>query len=209
MAESGVIRKEIYFHQGIPEFVSSNVRSELFGAYLIEQGVITLAELERALAAMPREGGKLGDTLIALGLLKPLQVFRLLTTQVRHKLVDVCTWSSGTFRWYGGRKNPREAFPLDLNAFEILGAGAMQLPDQVVDAWLGSLPASCRPRGLSSSRLRPGMFQLGDIVDDVYRRLDGLHDLAGLEEHFQESDAHGRFVRILYLLAQTGLAAVS
>jgi eukaryotic-like serine/threonine-protein kinase len=208
MAEIGVVRKEIYFHQGIPEFVSSNVRSELFGAYLIDQGVITLAQLERALAEMPREGGKLGDTLIALGLLKPLQVFRLLSTQVRHKLVDVCTWSSGAFRWYGGRTNPRQAFPLDLNAFEILGAGAMQLSNQVVDAWLGSLPPSGRPRTVPSSRLSPGMFQLGEIMDQVCRRLDGSHNLAGLKRHFQESDAYARSVRVLYLLAHTGLAAM-
>jgi hypothetical protein len=209
IAEAGEVRKEIYFHQGIPEFVSSNLPSELFGAYLMDQGVLTVDQLDLALMEMPAHGGKLGDTLIALGLLKPLQVFRLLTRQVRHKLVDVCTWSAGTFRWYGGRDNPREAFPLDLNAFEIIGAGAMQLSDEVVDAWLGRLSPSCQPRTVPSSRFDPSMFQLGEIMEDVYRRLDGFHYLAELREHFQEIDAHPRFVRVLYLLVQTGVAALA
>ena len=40
---------------------------------------------------------------------------------VRTKIIDVCSWNKGTFGWYAGRENPREAFPLDFNAFEILG----------------------------------------------------------------------------------------
>ena len=72
----GGIKKEIYVRDGQPEYVSSNVASELFGNYLVTKGVLSDGELAMALAMMPHYGGKLGDTLVGLGLLKPLEVFR-------------------------------------------------------------------------------------------------------------------------------------
>ena len=75
----GGIKKEIYVRDGQPEYVSSNVASELFGNYLVTKGVLSDGELAMALAMMPHYGGKLGDTLVGLGLLKPLEVFRHLT----------------------------------------------------------------------------------------------------------------------------------
>ena len=84
----GGIKKEIYVRDGQPEYVSSNVASELFGNYLVTKGVLSDGELAMALAMMPHYGGKLGDTLVGLGLLKPLEVFRHLTRQVRTKLID-------------------------------------------------------------------------------------------------------------------------
>jgi len=66
----GGIKKEIYVRDGQPEYVSSNVASELFGNYLVTKGVLSDGELAMALAMMPHYGGKLGDTLVGLGLLK-------------------------------------------------------------------------------------------------------------------------------------------
>ena len=157
----GGIKKEIYVRDGQPEYVSSNVASELFGNYLVTKGVLSDGELAMALAMMPHYGGKLGDTLVGLGLLKPLEVFRHLTRQVRTKIIDVCTWNKGGFAWYAGRENPREAFPLDFNAFEILGAGAMAAADDVTDAWVAKNAQPEAPRvadapgaGPSGSRSR-------------------------------------------------------
>ena len=127
VVEIGAITKEIYFVAGIPEFVSSNVARELLGEYLVSQKVISPGELAMALAMMPHFGGKLGDTLVGLGLMKPLDVFRHLTRQVRDKIIDVCTWQKGQYRWYKGKRNARESFPLGLDAFEIIGAGAFAI----------------------------------------------------------------------------------
>jgi hypothetical protein len=64
----GGIKKEIYVRDGQPEYVSSNVSAELFGNWLVQQGVLSGGELAMALARMPHYGGKLGDTLVGLGL---------------------------------------------------------------------------------------------------------------------------------------------
>ncbi len=201
----GGIRKEIYFREGIPEYVSSNVTSELFGEYLVQEGVLSSGELSMALAMMSRYKNRLGDTLVGLNLLTPLEVLRYLTRQVRKKLVDVCTWGRGSFAWYAGQENTREAFPLDLNAFEVLGAGALDTPDEVMESWLGKV-GDTRPRLVKRGRVRPEVFQLGTFMRDVCRALDGSRTLVDLRVEFEQRDQHDRFVRVLYLLIQTDLA---
>ncbi len=200
----GAIRKEIFVRDGVPEFVTSNVAHELFGEYLVSRGVISAGELAMALAMMPHYSGKLGDTLVGLGLMKPLDVFRQLTRQVRHKLIDVCTWTKGSFSWYGGRENQRDAFPLDLNAFEVLGAGAMALPAAVIDGWTRAR-LDARPRSDKTAGLRPEEFELGPDIRDIWNGLDGSRTLAELSDRFTAESQRQRFLRILYLFAQTKL----
>ena len=194
----GGIKKEIYVRDGQPEYVSSNVASELFGNYLVTKGVLSDGELAMALAMMPHYGGKLGDTLVGLGLLKPLEVFRHLTRQVRTKIIDVCTWNKGGFAWYQGRENPREAFPLDFNAFEILGAGAMALSDDVTDAWVGK-HGPIKLRAARTRRVGPERFEVHGLVE-LFERLDGKRSIAELVEAEPDRDAQLRIGRMLCLL---------
>lgn len=76
-----------------------------------------------ALAVMPRFEGKLGDTLVALGLVEPLELFQHIAEQVREKLLDLFTWSTGTATFYEGVDPPSSGFPLRLDAWEILDRG--------------------------------------------------------------------------------------
>ena len=78
-------------------------------------------DLDLALSMLPHYNGKLGDTLVALGLLRPLDVFRLLSEQVRDRVIDIFAWTEGTFAFYRGVTNRQENFPLGLDTFEILG----------------------------------------------------------------------------------------
>jgi serine/threonine protein kinase len=200
----GGIKKEIYVRDGQPEYVSSNVASELFGNYLVTKGVLSDGELAMALAMMPHYGGKLGDTLVGLGLLKPLEVFRHLTRQVRTKIIDVCTWNKGGFAWYAGRENPREAFPLDFNAFEILGAGALALAEENVDTWLAK-NGSVKLRAARTRRVGPERFEVKGLVE-LFDELDGRTDIAALVERNQSRDDQLRVARMLCLLEACDLA---
>jgi len=200
----GGIKKEIYVRDGQPEYVSSNVASELFGNYLVTKGVLSDGELAMALAMMPHYGGKLGDTLVGLGLLKPLEVFRHLTRQVRTKIIDVCTWNKGGFAWYAGRENPREAFPLDFNAFEILGAGAMGLSDEVTDTWVAK-HGSLRLRASRTRRVGPERFEVKGLVE-LFDILDGKCSVGDLVEAQSDRDDQLRLGRMLCLLEACDLA---
>jgi len=200
----GGIRKDIYLEDGRPTYVSSNVRSELFGEYLIAQRALSDGELSMALAMMPHYGGKLGDTLVGLGLMKPLDVFRHLSHQVRDKLIDVCTWNKDKFEWYEGKRNERDAFPLDLDSLEVLGAGALAVARERVEAW--ATEAGDGTFRSVKGAVAPESFQLGSFVRDVYNALDGAHSLAELVGRFDDRDERIRFCRAAYLLVMTELA---
>lgn len=200
----GGIKKEVYVRDGQPEYVSSNVASELFGSYLVTKGVLSDGELAMALAMMPHYGGRLGDTLVGLGLLKPLEVFRHLTRQVRTKLIDVCTWNKGTFAWFANRENAREAFPLDFNAFEILGAGAMALPDEAVDSWLAK-NSHCRLRAVKQRRLGPERFEVKGLAE-LFDFLDGRRTVGDLVELQPDRTERLRMGRMLCLLEACDMA---
>ena len=123
LCEQGGVRKEVYTKHGVPAFVTSNLAGELLGEYLVKKRVINRSELDMALAVMPRFEGKLGDTLVALGLVEPLELFQHIAEQVREKLLDLFTWESGTATFYEGVDPPSSGFPLRLDAWEILDRG--------------------------------------------------------------------------------------
>jgi hypothetical protein len=184
--------------------VSSNVASELFGNYLVTKGVLSDGELAMALAMMPHYGGKLGDTLVGLGLLKPLEVFRHLTRQVRTKIIDVCTWNKGGFAWYSGRENPREAFPLDFNAFEILGAGAMALPEENIETWVAK-NGGIKLRASRARRVGPERFEVKGLVD-LFETLNGSRRIEDLVEDQPTREDKQRMAKMLCLLEACDLA---
>ncbi len=123
LCEQGGVRKEVYTKHGVPAFVTSNLAGELLGEHLVKKRVINRSELDMALAVMPRFEGKLGDTLVALGLVEPLELFQHIAEQVREKLLDLFTWPSGTANFYEGVDPPSSGFPLRLDAWEILDRG--------------------------------------------------------------------------------------
>ena len=133
-SSSAAPSKEIFLVGGSPESVSSSNANERFGEYLVGKRVLGQADLELALSMLPHYNGKLGDTLVALGLLRPLDVFRLLSEQVRDRVIDVFAWTEGTFAYYRGVTNRQENFPLGLDTFEILGASVVNLPYELLDA---------------------------------------------------------------------------
>jgi len=204
------ILKEAFFADGHPQFVSSNLASERLGEFLVAQGVLTTPQLARAVAAMPEFQGRLSDTLVALGLLRPLEAFRLLARQVGAKLIDACTWQKGRYRWYPGR-NPPKARPLHLDAYEILGAGAMQLDLVFVEDWV-TAHASAIVHQLDDDPIaRDRMlarFGLADAPWRVHALLDGRTSLSELVQRVRAPEARGNFVRVLHLLVQTDLAAL-
>ncbi|GAB4197974.1 MAG: hypothetical protein OHK0013_06600 [Sandaracinaceae bacterium] len=151
--EQGSVRKEVYVVEGVPEFVSSNLASELLGEFLVARGVISRGELDMALAVMPRFEGKLGETLTALGLVEPVHLFRQIASQVREKLLDLFTWTSGRGSFFRGVSPPASGFPLGLDAFRLVEEGV----DRRIAAGLepdprGALFRARRPapRGLST-----------------------------------------------------------
>lgn len=203
-AAVGGIRKEIYVRAGVAEYVTSNMASELLGNYLVARGALSSGELAMALAMMPHYGGKLGDTLVGLGLLKPLEVFRYLNHQVREKLIDVCTWTKGGYAWYEGRVNQRNAFPIDLNQFEVLGAGAMAVRDDVVAGWMQQVGAARAVRVRARPAIELERFEIAGLAA-MYDKADGTRTVGELVTDALDPGHQRRLARMLRLLVQCEL----
>ncbi len=131
-------RKKIYFVDGEPEFVASTDRSELLGEYLVAHGHCLRMEVEMALALLPRYGGRLGDALVGLGVLRPVELFRAITEQVRARLIEAFRWREGRWAFARDARSHEETFPIDQSGYEVLR-------DAVVAADLTELEAGLSP----------------------------------------------------------------
>lgn len=210
--ETGLLRfelsphvKEVYLVRGAPESVNSSLQSERFGEYLVSRGFLTMQNLDVALQNLPRFSGKLGDTLVGMGLMRPLDVFRLLSQQVRERVMEIFSWVQGYFSFYRGVRNPQEAFPLGLDTFEILGAGLLTLPYEFLERKFRPF-LEYRPRANPFGRIAPEAFRLGPTPREVLNFLDGSRSLRDWMSHFTQTEELLTFLRTLYLLIETGLA---
>jgi serine/threonine-protein kinase len=210
--ETGLLRfevagqaKEVYLVNGAPQSVNSSLPSERFGEYLVARGHLERADLERALAMLPHYAGKLGDTLVALGLMKPLDAFRLLSQQVSDRVIDVFSRTQGTFAFFRGVVNENKSFPLGLDTFEMLGAGVLTMSFEALER--GFVPLlDFRPSSTGRTHIAPDRFSLGPTPGDVLRLLDGSRTLRAWQGHFRAPTEWLTFLRSLHLLVETDLA---
>ena len=129
-------RKKIYFVDGRPEFVASTDRSELLGEYLVAHEHCLRMEVEMALALLPRYGGRLGDALVGLGVLRPVELFRAITAQVRARLLEAFRWRGGRWAFARNIRSHEETFPIEDSGFELLRDAVMEAPLTELEAGL-------------------------------------------------------------------------
>ena len=116
-------KKELYFVNGKLHHVASSNASELLGEYLVRRGKLEREELDLALAVLPRYSGRMGDTLISMGLVGPVDIFRAIRDQGRDRVADLFLWRGGTLSFYRGHTAPHVEFPLDLELPALMLAG--------------------------------------------------------------------------------------
>ncbi len=200
----GVI-KQVFFMEGQPQFIHSNVSSERFGEFLVAQGVLNNPALQRALSVIHRFDGKLADTLVALDLITPLDAYRLFAKQVAAKLTSAFCWTQGSAAFTPGFRNPWKARPLHLDSFRILGSGAGLLNREFIEAW----EAHNQNRFIFSdqaSQTDLNVFGLGDALTRVHALLNGQSRLKDLLAKVRSPEARLNLARLMYLLEQTDYA---
>jgi len=173
------VLKEAYFRSGDPVFVGSNDPQERFGNFLLDRGLLTPKELEGALVAMPHFGGRLGQALVGLKILKPVDAINLLAEQVGEKLLRACCWDYGRFVWEEGKKNPHESISLRLNSAKIVARGVRALSVERLTAWI-------EPRRNEapdfSSEAPFELYEFGPSLSALLSTMDGgrtIDDLIG------------------------------
>ncbi len=113
-------RKEVYLRKGRPVYVGSNDSGELLGEFLVRNDIIERMELEMALALLPKFNGHLGDTLIALGMLSAVELFKHINNQLRTRMEDLLSWRTGTYEFYHGVSCRQGVLEIDLDPFDFV-----------------------------------------------------------------------------------------
>jgi hypothetical protein len=143
-------RTELYFTDGRLMLATSSEPSTLLGEQLVSLGVIDRPELDLAVLVMHRYNGQLGDTLIALGLAEPLEVFQAIKSQGRDRVAAIFQWPNGQTTFYRGVEPARNDFRLDLDVPAVLlhALGKAEDDETTVARWQGredELWAAVRP----------------------------------------------------------------
>jgi serine/threonine protein kinase len=142
-------RKELYFVDGRLHHVASSNAHELLGEYLVRRGKLAREELDLALAVLPRYSGRMGDTLISLGLVGPVDIFRAIREQGRDRVADLFLWKMGKLSFYRGQQAPHVEFPLDLDLPGLMLAGveAAYPAETPLETWRDRLDKTIGPSG--------------------------------------------------------------
>ena len=119
-------RKKVYLVEGTPEFVASTDRTELLGEHLVARGQVLRMEVDMALAMLPRFGGRLGDALVGLGVLRPIELFRAIHEQTRQRFLEVFRWRQGNVTYVRGSRSQEETFPLGVDPYELIARGVRE-----------------------------------------------------------------------------------
>jgi len=136
----GPKKKKIYLVEGVPEFVVSTDKRELFGEHLVARGQVLRMEVEMALAMLPRYQGRLGDALCGLGVLRPIELFRAIHAQMKDRFIEIFSWRKGEVAFVRGARSHEETFPLGMDPFELVLRGVRDsYPPEELEAILGPL----------------------------------------------------------------------
>jgi serine/threonine-protein kinase len=204
-------KKELYFVQGKLHHVASSNASELLGEYLVRRGKLEREELDLALAVLPRYSGRMGDTLISMGLVGPVDIFRAIRDQGRDRVADLFLWRGGTLTFYRGHTAPHVEFPLELElpALMLAGLETAKPGDSILGEHRSNLD-----RLLGPSLARDGVVSFEGVTwpDQVTAVLDLLRRPVTLREALQTAVKQGAlstgdFLRSMEILLAAGLIA--
>lgn len=116
-------KKKIYVVEGVPELVVSTSSRELFGEHLVTRGAVLRMEVEMALAMLPRFNGHLGDALVSLGVLRPIELVRAIQSQMLDRTTEIFSWAKGDIAFVRGARSHEETFPFAIDPFDLVVRG--------------------------------------------------------------------------------------
>jgi serine/threonine-protein kinase len=127
LVKNGDLEKKVYFTDGVPAVTSSTDEKELLGSLLVSRGLALPMEIEMGLALAPRYGGRLGDALVGLGVLRPVELVRAVVDQMRRRFVELAGWKHGYFAFtHGALSRDEDTMPEAFNPVELIARGIVE-----------------------------------------------------------------------------------
>ncbi len=96
------VGKTVELLHGAPVRVTSTLRDETLGHFLVKSSVITEPQHRDAVQRAAQNQARLGETLVAMGVFGAHELYEQLHHQDRHKLVAALRWPQGAWRFEPG-----------------------------------------------------------------------------------------------------------
>ncbi len=133
-------RKKVFLVDGVPEFASSTDKRELLGEHLIAKGRVQRLDVEMAMSLLPGFGGRLGDALVGLGLLRPVELVRAIHEQTIDRYLELFRWREGEVAFDPGASSGEETFPLGVAPVDLVARGVREnYPAEEIQGWLNAM----------------------------------------------------------------------
>ncbi len=105
---ANTLQKELYFDKGELRLAHSNLKSDLFGSFLVHQGLVEPTHIERALERVTTPQSHLGHALVELGILNQAALDEALNDHLRSRALEIMSWKDGWFEFFEGLLAPRD-----------------------------------------------------------------------------------------------------
>ena len=167
-------KKVVFFRNGIPLHVRSNLVEECLGQVLLRHGWIERDALERSLVRVEAGAGRQGAVLVAMGELTPQRLREALILEQREKLFDLFAWPTGQYRFSEEMRPPGETVTLEMSMAEMVYRGISErVPSprtmDVLHPFLAHYPMPLQPR-------LAGMEQwMTEDIAPMFALVDGTH----------------------------------
>lgn len=102
------VKKILYFRNGRPISVKSNLLKECLGQLLLRERAITPDQLDKSLLSMKLNRRLLGQELSEMGALSSEEISLALTRQLRAKILEIFGWPDGRYQFKESVKVPDE-----------------------------------------------------------------------------------------------------
>jgi hypothetical protein len=179
MLRREAVRKIVYFRDGAPEAVKSNLPAERLGRVLVHEGMITEAECETSLRRMKVSGHPQGTVLVSMGCISPQNLQHALRLQLQVKLWEIFRWDEGEYQFTRVEPPPVPVRP-ELSVIEALYEGIKRAfdPDRLGRV-LGDLSGLCVLPAADSTEARREAG-LGTDELRVWKAIDGRRTVGAL-----------------------------
>ncbi len=181
-------QKKVFFVDGVPEFTASTDSKELLGTFLVERGLALPMEVEMGMALAPRYGGRLGDALVGLGVLRPMELVRAVVDQVRARFLDLVRWQQGEAIYIAGARSQEETLPEAFPPFELITRGILE--GYTRDEIAAALTPVCEALVVPVSRPTVSVASLR-LPQPEAAVLDAISGESSIQEVVLNSIAHG------------------
>jgi hypothetical protein len=122
----------VYFREGDVYFAESSLSKELLGQKLVKAGAITSSQLMKALDAQAAsDGQRLGEVLVADGLVDEEQLETAVRGQIEDAVFDLLRWELGEFSWNLGAEVSPEVI-LSVSVENLIMEASRRLDELVV-----------------------------------------------------------------------------